>query len=273
MELGIVNLEKSSADAGEGKAMEDENGKWIMRGLDWDNPYRIRTANELINWINEIGFLPLFANEIEGFSAEEHVSPNYWWTGVREEDPWEWREIIAAGHEVAYGKFFDKRAGFISIEWLPYFVNSRRGGYDFDARWEDGKASLREKRIMDFFLSDEEEEPFKDVYILSTDLKKQAGFGKGGEKNYPGIITGLQMATYLVISDFKRRENKKGEEYGMAVSVMLPPEKLWGYDRVTRAYSEKPSESWERLVSHVHEMYPNADEKDVIRLIGKKPED
>jgi hypothetical protein len=27
------------------------------------------------------------------------------------------------------------------------------------------------------------------------------------------------------------------------------------------------------LVSHVHEMYPNADDKDVIRLIGKKPED
>ena len=156
--------------------------------------------------------MPLFANEIEGFSAEEHVSPDYWWTGIREKDPWEWREIIAASHEVAYGKFFDKKAGFISVEWLPYFVNSRRGGYDFDARWEDGKASRREKKIMDFFLSDDEEEPFRDIYILSTELKKQAGFGKCGEKNYPGIITGLQMETYLVISDFKRRENKRGEE-------------------------------------------------------------
>ena len=185
-----------------------------MRGLDWDNPYRIRSWKELVNWVNEVGFLPLFANEIEGFSAEEHVSPDYWWTGVREEDPWEWREIIAASHEVAYGKFFDKKAGFISVDWLPYFINSRRCGYDFDARWEDGKASYREKKIMDFFLSDDEDEPFKDVYILSTDLKKQAGFGKGGEKNYPGIITQLQMETYLVISDFRRRTNKKGEEYG-----------------------------------------------------------
>ena len=55
-----------------------------MRGSAWDDPYRIRTWQELVNWINEIGFLPLFANDITGFSAEEHVSPNYWWTaGVR----------------------------------------------------------------------------------------------------------------------------------------------------------------------------------------------
>ncbi len=252
--------------------MENINGEWFMKGMDWDNAYRIRSWRELTDWINEVGFLPFFANEVEGFSVEEHVSGNYWWTGVREEDPWEWREIIAASHEVAYGKFFDKKAGFISLEWLPYFANSRRNGYDFDSLWEDGKASYREKKIMDFFISDGDgEEAFKDVYILSTDLKKKAGFGKGGEKNYPGIITLLQMNTYLVISDFKRRENKKGKEYGMAVSVMLPPEKLWGYDLVTGAYKEQPVVSWQRLFDRVKELYPDADEKAVIRLIGKKP--
>ncbi len=253
--------------------MLNENGEWIMQGLDWDDEYRIRTWQELVKWIDEVGFLPLFANEIEGFSAEEHVSPNYWWTGIREEDPWEWREIIAADHHVAYGKFFDRKAGFISLEWLPYFVNSRRNGYDFDALWEDGKAGRREKKIMDFFIADDEgDAAFRDVYILSTELKKKAGFGKGGEKNYPGIITELQMQTYLVISDFKRRVNKRGEEYGMPVSVMLPPEKLWGYDRVTTAYSEKPSKSWERLKDRVTELFPAAGEKEIISMIGKRPE-
>lgn len=66
--------------------MAVENGEWIMYGLDWDNPYRIRSYQELINWINEVGFLPLFRNEIEGFSAEEHTSPRFWWTGDREQD-------------------------------------------------------------------------------------------------------------------------------------------------------------------------------------------
>ena len=50
--------------------MAVENGEWIMRGLPWDDPYRIRTWQELVNWVNEIGFLPLFANDITGFSAD-----------------------------------------------------------------------------------------------------------------------------------------------------------------------------------------------------------
>ena len=255
--------------------MANEGGTWIMRGLGWNDPYRIRTWQELVSWIKEVGFLPLFANEIEGFSAEEHVSAKYWWTGDRDQDPWEWREIIAASHEVAYGKFFDKKAGFISIDWLPYFVNSRRSGYDFDSRWEDGHVARREKKIMDFFIGQDEDgdSVFKDIRILSTDLKKQAGFGKGGEKNYPGVITQLQMETYLVISDFHRRENKRGEEYGMSVSILLPPETIWGYETVTAAYDEKPSESWQRLINRVEELYPNADRQDIIRLIGKEPEE
>lgn len=255
--------------------MANENGEWIMRGMDWNDPYRIRTWKELVKWIKEVGFLPLFANEVEGFSAEEHVSSNFWWTGDKDQDPWEWREIIAAGHEVAYGKFFGRKAGFISLEWLPYFVNSRRSGYDFDARWEDGRASRREKKIMDFFIGEDEDGDsiFKEIQILSTELKKQAGFGKGGEKNYQGIITQLQMETYLVISDFRRRKNKHGEEYGMAVSVLLPPESIWGYDTVTAAYSESPKKSWERQINRVKELYPDADDQKIIYLLGKEPEE
>ncbi|MCR5178028.1 MAG: hypothetical protein K6C95_03485 [Lachnospiraceae bacterium] len=253
--------------------MAVEDGVWIMHGLDRNDPLRIRTWKELINWIDEVGFLPLFANEVEGFSAEEHVSPDYWWTGVRDEDPWEWREIIAASHQVAYGKFFDQKAGFISLHWLPYFANYRRSGYDFDSRWEDGLSNRREKKIMDF-LTDRDEDgdvTFPDDQILSTELKKMAGFGKGGEKNYPGIITGLQMQTYLVVADFHRRKNKRGDEYGMAVSVLLPPEALWGYERVTSAYSESPADSYDRIMARIMEKFPGAKDEAVRKMIGKRP--
>lgn len=248
-----------------------ENGEWIMRGLAWNDPGRIRSWQELVAWIDEIGFVPLFRNEVEGFSVEEHTSTRYWWSGSRKEDPWEWREIIAADRKVAYGKFFDGKAGFISLAWLPYFANCRRNGYDFDARWQDGLASRREKRIMDFYLGEDEdgETVFREEQILATDLKKKAGFGKGGEKNFPGILTGLQMQTYLVISDFRRRENKRGEEYGMAVSIPLPPEAIWGYEAVTAAYSEDPEVSRERIAGHIRKMYPSASEKDIDRLVGK----
>ena len=52
--------------------MSIENGEWIMRGLDWYDPARIQSWDELIEWIDEIGFLPLFNYEVAGFSVEEN---------------------------------------------------------------------------------------------------------------------------------------------------------------------------------------------------------
>ena len=246
---------------------------WTMKGLDWDNPLRIRSATELTNWVQEIGFLPFFANEVTGFSVEEHTASHAWWTGNKATDPLEWREEIAASHTVAYGKFFDGRAGFISQEWLPYFANARRKGWDFDGKWQDGRASVREKAIMEFFVNPEssDEPEFTDAAILSTELKRQAGFGKGGEKNYPGILTGLQMQLYLVIGGFRRRTNKKGADYGMPVSVIMTPESIWGHGHLSSAYREEPNESWQRIYDHTRKMW-SADKNAIIKLIGKRPE-
>lgn len=255
--------------------MENINGEWIMRGLSWNDPFRIRSCEELTSWVKEVGFLPLFSNEVEGFSAEEHVSPRYWWTGDPQQDPWEWREIIASKREVAYGKFFGGKAGFISIEWLSVFANYRRLGFDFDARWEEGLANRREKLIMDMLTERDEdgETVFVQKDILSTELKKLCGFGKGGEKNFPGITAGLMMQTYLTIVDFRRRVNRKGGEYGMPVSVLMPPEAVWGYERVTSCYSESPEDSWRRIKEHTKKMFPRSSEESIIGLIGKEPKE
>ena len=129
--------------------MAVEDGAWIMRGLDWDDPSRIQSWEELIDWIDEVGFLPLFKNEVDGFSAEENTSDLYWWTGDEEQDPWEWRRLIAHSGGVVYGKLFDGKAGFISRAWFPHFANWRRDGYDFDSRWDEELATMRQKRIID----------------------------------------------------------------------------------------------------------------------------
>lgn len=208
-----------------------------------------------------------------GIFCGGHTSPDYWWTGDIEQDTWEWRVSIARSKAVAYGKVFGGKAGFISKEWLPYFANYRRNGYNFDFRYADGLANFREKVIMDFYLGEDSDGNmlWKQDSILSTDLKKMAGFGKDGLKNYPGIITGLQMQLYLVITDFRRRRNKKGDEYGMSLSIMFQPETVWGYDFVTSAYGEEPLQSWQRIYDHVKKLYPNADDDAIVGLIGKKP--
>lgn len=243
--------------------MGNESGTWIMYGVSEDDPECIHTVEEAIEYIDSIGFLPLFRNQIPGFSLEERTVPEYWWSGDIKRDPWEWREIIAGSGRVAYGKFFDKKAGFISKEWLPYFVNYRRDGYDFDALWDDEKASIRQKRIMDLFAEEN-----ADAELYSFEMKQRAGFGKGGEKNFDGTITGLEMKMYLCVRDFRQKRNKKGKTYGWPIAVYATPEHVFGREYITSAYREEPEISGKRIAVHMKEIYPIATKEQIKNVIG-----
>lgn len=245
--------------------MKNENDKWIMDGIDRNNPECIHTVDEAIAYINKVGFLPLFKNEIPGLSLEERTASEYWWSKNPEVDPWEWRAIIARSGNVAYGKFFDKKAGFISKEWLPYFVNYRRDGYDFDALWDDEKASRRQKKIMDLFAQEN-----ANAEYYSSEVKQKAGFGKDGEKGFEGTITDLQMQMYLCVRDFRQRKNKKGEKYGWAIAVYSTLEHVFGYEYVTSAYREDPVESGKRIVNRIMELYPSVPADKLSKLLGRK---
>ena len=110
--------------------MGNEAGEWIIHGVTWDDPKCIHDVDEAVEYINRVGFLSLFKNEIPGFSLEKRTVAEYWWSDDPVRDPWRWRIAIAKKHDVLYGKFFAKKAGFISQKWLPVFANYRRDGYD-----------------------------------------------------------------------------------------------------------------------------------------------
>lgn len=239
--------------------MGNESGVWIMHGIRESSPDCIHSSDELIEYIRKVGFLPLFRNEVSGFSVEEHTSPYYWWTGNEEKDPWEWRRILAESKQVVYGKFFNRKAGFLSLDYLPYFANWRRNGYDFDVLWDDQKASYREKKIMDCFEEKKE--------IFSYELRNTAGFGKTGEKNFEGTVTSLEMRLYLVNSDFRQRRNKYGFPYGWHIAVYAMPESLWGYDTVTSAYEEEPETSGSRIWDRMRQLYPDASEEQIRQIL------
>ena len=43
-----------------------------------------------------------------------------------EEGAWEWKGAIIRDGQCAYGKFFNRKAGFVSRAWLPDWINYRR---------------------------------------------------------------------------------------------------------------------------------------------------
>ena len=83
----------------------------------------IRNRKELVALVNEIGFLPFFSGRIEGFSLEENISYDAWyqgrWSGKIHWDAWEWKGQVLQSKELVYGKFFEKKAGFISLKLWP----------------------------------------------------------------------------------------------------------------------------------------------------------
>lgn len=242
--------------------MEVCDGQWIMYGVEWEDEECLHTVDEAIEYINEVGFLPLFKNDIPGFSLEERTVSKYWWCDDPKVDPWMWRAIIASRGDIMYGKFFDKKAGFISKKWVPTFANYRRNGYDFDALYEDGLAPLKHKKIMSHFIDDK-----IDAEIYSNELKQISGFGKGGEKGFEGAITNLSMQMYLCNCDFKKRINKAGKEYGWDVAIFAAPEHLYGYEYVTSNYKDTPQRSWEKIVDHIKDIYPIASDKQIRKVL------
>ncbi len=234
-------------------------GEWIMMGCRRDDPRCLHSPEELLALIQEIGFLPLFANDIPGFSVEERTPANDWWTD-NPGDPWAWRQALASNDLVAYGKFFDRKAGFISKEWFPDFANYRRDGYDWEGMYEDGKMKYRNRQIMEAFETDDR---MRGIEILSCDLKKKAAV----EKGFEGSVTELQMQTFLIVNDFRQRRNKMGISYGWHVSVLMTPETKWGYDLVN-GYRGKPDEAWQRIRERVKQFFPEAKDADIRKVMG-----
>lgn len=93
----------------------------------------IYNCSGLVEYINEIGFLPLLHMGLDGWSAEEAVDEECRYVtlpdGGWEWPLWEWKGDIIRESGCAYGKFFDRKAAFISREWWPDFCNWRRNVY------------------------------------------------------------------------------------------------------------------------------------------------
>ena len=108
-----------------------------------NNP-EIYSAAGLIDYIQEVGFLPLLDGGVSGFSAEDIVTDDCRYVvfddGGWDWPLWKWKGPIVTEGNCVYGKFFDKKAGFISREWWPDFYNYRRSRHPVPAEGsiEDG---------------------------------------------------------------------------------------------------------------------------------------
>ena len=95
--------------------------------MTFSDDFKIGYLKELIELIDEMGFVPFFTNEIEGFSIEEHIAPGCWYDDAGDGfwPAWEWKGPVIKKTKCAYGKFLRNKAMYISPKLIETLV---RGG-------------------------------------------------------------------------------------------------------------------------------------------------
>ncbi len=235
----------------------------------------IETMEQLELEIQRWGFMPFFRNGVEGFCIEDIVAPGK----LFDEDnmaggdgAWEWKGPIISHWQAAYGKFFARKAGFVSLQWLPDFINMRRSAFPLDSL--DGDAP----HILEVLRQSES--------MLSHELKKACGYSLARRRTrfnpdnplepvrlertgsqFDAIINQLQMGTWVCIADFEYKRTADGRPYGWGVARYCTPEAMYELDIVRAIEGRTPQESRQRILSHLHQLFPHATDKALAKIV------
>ncbi|MBQ7511888.1 MAG: hypothetical protein IJU11_04000 [Prevotella sp.] len=216
----------------------------------------IYNAAGLMEYIRQMGFLPLLEGDVSGFSAESVVDDECRYVvfpdGGWDWPLWKWKgEIITEGGHV-YGKFFNGKAGFVSREWWPDFRNYRRSK----------SAPLEEGSIEETIVLTLQEQGS----MITRELRAACGFtGPKMRSRFDNYVTRLQMDCRLVTEDFVYPTDKHGHEYGWGWSLLTTPEQLYG--REACQCDRTPGESFRLLQAHFRQIVPNATEQQIAKLL------
>lgn len=220
------------------------------------NSSEIYNAAQLIERIQQIGFLPLLDSGIVGFSAEEMVAEDCRYVtfpdGGWDWPLWKWKGPIVTEGNCVYGKFFNKKAGFVSREWWADLCNYRRSQHPVP------EAGTIEETIL---LTLQEHGS-----LITRQLRSLCGFdGPKMRSKFDSYVTRLQMGCHIVTEDFVYPVDKHGHNYGWGWSLLATPEQLYGTDACR--CSRSPEESFQRMLTHLQMILPDVDEKKLRRLL------
>lgn len=215
----------------------------------------IDSAASMSDAVAQMGLLPFFKSPVPGLSVQEMCAPGCLFGDEDGDGAWEWKSQVISERQSAYGKLFCRKAGFVSIDLLPDFLNFRREYYPLH---EDTPESDLLDIIKDYGT------------ITSTELKQlMRDYGDPDnpkrKASIEPLLQRLQMMGRVIISDFKWKVSSRGENYGWGVAEYSTPEHQFGKESLCT--SVEPIQSSLRLLRRMSEIMPFCDHKLLIKLI------
>lgn len=228
----------------------------------------IKNYNDFITTLFDAGF-SMGGGNSEGIysviswnwnEAPPYDTPVCWHTGDPETDPWEWRmRVLNERDDTAYAKLFFKKSGYITKEWYPYFLATRRGGKNFKEEYADGTVSHFAKRIYDVIIGNET--------LPLHAIKQIGGFTKEDASMFNRALVELQMKMYLTMCGRQQKISQKGEEYGWSSTVFCTVESYFGNDVFEKADKIGDREAAEKITEQIYRLNPEANPKKIIKFI------
>ncbi len=214
--------------------------------------HTVRSPEDLTALVEEIGFLPFFANPVAGWSLEENIDPSLWFTD--QSGPWEWKGALAREKKLVYGKFIRGKAAFVSLPCFSRLCNYRRDGYDFEGRCDDNLVPYTDKLVM---ACAQNAGP-----IRRRDLRKRCGVAKG----FDTVMCRLQMQTFLIDTDFVYDVDRFGRPYGWGNALIDTPERFLGAE-IVDTEDCSPAQSLTAMVHRLCCAMPDVDEMRLRALL------
>ena len=251
--------------------MEGFSMREILRAMGFPlKPSFVIDSRETLEKAAEsFGLLPFFPNNIRGLSVEEMSAPGMLFGGNYDEGCWEWKGPVIRRRTSAYGKFFHRKAGFVSLDFLPDFLNYRRDAYPV-------RPASTEEMLLEIIRENDS--------LSSTELKNLI-FGKskrthweelpdnedqpvfnGKRKSLESPLQRLQMGGWIIISDFEYKLTKKGERYGWGVARYSTPEVVFG-DLINNFSGRQPSDSLNFIIDNMHKKFSGIGRKSLENLL------
>lgn len=220
---------------------------------------KITEYGEFIAMVEKLGFMTLSNNCINFTNLEDLTMEEQWHTGLPS-DPWSWRVNIEKDRKAAYAKLFDKKPGFISLEWYPKFLAARRKGRTFSGLYSEGLISNYAKQIYDLFDGQN--------ILAAHEIKSLVGFTKDLNSKYESAMCELQMGMFITGKGTKQKISAKGEPYGWPSAAYTTVETWAGNELIEASYSIRPKDAMDEIIQRIEEVTPNAETKKMKRFLG-----
>jgi len=161
---------------------------------------RLRTAQQALQFINDVGFCFLFP--VKGVEM-----PSLWEAICGESRPlpmhhddlelgyaWDWKDELPSRGLVFYGKLLRKKPTLVSLHLLPYFyaLSENYGDLeDYLIEYEDGRLSEEARRVYEALL--------KYGALPTSHLRRRAGLdGSSNASRFDRAIRELQLGLKIV---------------------------------------------------------------------------